>query len=133
MSLSAFVSWFRRSPQPRTIGPLPAHLRHLQPGDYAGLAIYRPRDRRNLKPELYAAIGKPFHLSYASIAEPGEPYAGQMLFQERQAGPLRSWLAEQDLEFVTVAPPTAVPAPPATVQTPARTVQDQHLRVARAS
>ena len=133
MSISAFVSWFRRSSQPRAIGPLPAHLRHLRPGEYAGLAIYRPRDRRDLKPELYAAIGKAFHLSYTCIAEPGEPFAGQMLFQERKAGPLRSWLPEQDLEFVAVAQPTAVPASSATVQTPARTVQDQRLRVARAS
>ena len=133
MSLGALVAWFRRSPKPRTIRPLPAHLRHLQPGQYAGLAIYRPRDRRGLKPELYAAIGKAFHLSYTCIAEPGEPFAGQMLFQERKAGPLRSWLPEQDLEFA-VAQPTAVPAAPATAQTPATTtVQDQRLRAARAS
>ena len=133
MSLGALVSWLRRSPKPRPGRPLPAHLRHLQPGEYTGTAIYRPRDRRGLKPELYAAIGKAFHLSYACIAEPGEPFAGQMLFQEREAGPLRSWLPEQDLEFVMVGQPGAVTAPPSTAQTPASTVQDQRQRVARAS
>src|SRR5438132_7756160 len=107
MSLSTLVSWFHRSTKTRAPRSIPAHVHHLQPGQYAGVAIYRPRDRRDLKPELYAAIGKAFHLSYTCLAEPGEPYAGQMLFQERKARSLRSWLPEQDLEFVTVSPSAA--------------------------
>ena len=115
--------------------PIPAHLRHLLPGQYAGFAIYRPRDRRNLKPELYAAIGKPFHLTYTGLAEPDEPYAGQMLFQEQKAGALRSWLPEQDLEFVTVAPTAAVrPGVPSTTARPSsKTIPAQRPQVARAS
>jgi hypothetical protein len=113
----------------------PAHLRHLLPGQYAGVAIYRPRDRRDLKPELYAAIGKPFHLTYTCLADPDEPYAGQMMFQEQKAGALRSWLPEQDLEFVTVAPAAAVRpgVPSTTARTSSRAIQGQRPQVARAS
>src|SRR5712691_4402818 len=129
MSLAALGSWFRRSSKHQKLRPIPDHLRHLQPGQYAGVAIYRPRDRRDLKPELYAAIGKAFHLSYTCLAEPGEPYAGQMLFQEQKARSLRSWLPEEDLEFVTASPSAAGRTPAAaarpsqaTVRTPARTL-----------
>src|SRR5262245_15982715 len=103
MSLGPLTSWFHRSPKTSRPRPIPAHLRHLQPGEYAGVAIYRPRDRRDLKPELYAAIGKPFHLSYTCLAAEDEPFAGQMMFQEHKGGKLRSFVPEQDLEFVTVA------------------------------
>ena len=132
MLLGALVSLFRSKPrQPR---PLPAHLKHLQPGQYAGVAIYRPRDRRDLKPDLYEAIGKPFHLTYTGLADPDEPWGGQMLFQEQKARTLRSWLPEQDLEFVTVAPAAAVRPPSTTAaRTPARTIPEHRTQVARAS
>ena len=133
MSLGALVSWICRSPKPCTVRQPPAHLRDLRPGDYAGTAVYRPRDRRDLRPDLYAAIGKTFHLTYTCLAEQDDPFAGQMLFQEKKAGVLRSWLPEQDLEFVAVAQRAAVPASSPTVRTPAATAGDQRPPVARAS
>ena len=139
MSLDVVVSWFR-PPKPRKLRAVSAHLQQLQPGQYAGVAIYRPRDRRDLKPELYPAIGKAFHVSYACLAEPGELYAGQMLFQEQKAGALRSWLPEQDLEFVTVSGSlpvtnsTPVRTPSTAARVPPRTIRSDHrLQGARAS
>lgn len=83
----------------------------MKPGDYAGAAVYRPRDLRELKWELNEAVGATFQLTYVGIAGPDEEFAGQRLFQERSGGTLRSWLAEQDLEFIEVAPPTSPRVP----------------------
>ena len=97
MSLGQFTSWLRPSSKNRRQHhhrSRPAHLQYLQPGDDAGVAVYQPRDHRDLKSELRDAIGTAFPLTYVGIAGPHEPFSGQMLFQERRGGTLRSWLAE---------------------------------------
>ena len=78
----------------------------LAVGEYAGRAVYRPRTKRDLKPELYDAIGKVVTLEFAGIAWPDEPFAGQRLFRERDGEVLCfTWVPERDLEFMPTEDP----------------------------
>ena len=93
----------------------PAHARarrtFAQLGEHAGLAIYKPRHRRDLKQQLFGAIGQTIDFNFAGIAGEDEPFAGQNLYQECGATSIlqSSWIPEQDLEFLA---PTAGPARP---------------------
>ena len=80
-------------------------------GEHAGLAIYKPRDRRDLKQQLFGAIGLTIDFNFAGIAGEDEPFAGQNLYQECGATSIlqSSWIPEQDLEFLA---PDAGPARP---------------------
>jgi hypothetical protein len=71
-------------------------------GEHAGLAIYKPRDRRDLKQQLFGAIGQTIDFNFAGIAGEDEPFAGQNLYQESSATSIlqSSWIPEQDLEFL---------------------------------
>ena len=128
VSLGALTSWLRPSKNVLRRSSRPAHLRHLRPGDYAGIAVYRPRDRHDLKLELFEAIGTSIALTYVGIAENYEVFAGQMLFQERQGGRLRSWLAERDLVFIELPASAQAPAPSQNAPAPSQ----KRLRTAAA-
>ena len=90
-----------------------AHARRTfaQLGEHAGLAIYKPRHRRDLKQQLFGAIGLTIDFNFAGIAGEDEPFAGQNLYQECGATSIlqSSWIPEQDLEFLA---PDAGPARP---------------------
>lgn len=80
----------------------------LAVGEYAGRAVYRPRTKRDLRPELYDAIGKVM----TRIAWPDEPFAGQHLFRERDGEVLCfCWVPEHDLEFMPGEDPADAAAP----------------------
>ena len=74
-----------------------AHL-----GLHAGLGVYHPRNRKDLKLELYEAIGQTIDLNFAGVARADERFAGQNLYQERASGHLlqSSWVPEQDVQFL---------------------------------
>ena len=88
-----------------------AHRTFAQLGEHAGLAIYKPRQRRDLKQQLFGAIGQTIDFNFAGIAGEDEPFAGQNLYQECGATSIlqSSWIPEQDLEFLS---PGAGPARP---------------------
>ena len=73
----------------------------VHPGERAGLAVHQPRTRLGLKLHLHGAIGKTIDLDFAGVAQSGERFAGQNLYQERGDGNLRqsSWVPEEDLRF----------------------------------
>jgi len=79
-----------------------AHRTFAQLGEHAGLAIYKPRQRRDLKQQLFGAIGQTIDFNFAGIAGEDEPFAGQNLYQECGATSIlqSSWIPEQDLEFL---------------------------------
>jgi hypothetical protein len=82
-----------------------AHRIFAELGEHAGLAIYRPRDRRDLKQQLLGAIGQTIDFNFAGIAGEDEPFSGQNLYQECGATSIlqSSWIPEQDLEFLATA------------------------------
>jgi hypothetical protein len=90
-----------------------AHKTFAQLGEHAGFAIYKPRDRRDLKQQLFGAIGQTIDFNFAGIAGEDEPFAGQNLYQECGATSIlqSSWIPEQDLEFLAPAIGTGRPNP----------------------
>ena len=88
-----------------------AHRTFAHLGEHAGLAIYRPRDRHDLKQQLFGAIGQTIDFNFAGIAGDDEPFAGQNLYQECSATSLlqSSWIPEQDLEFLAMGTDPARP------------------------
>jgi hypothetical protein len=77
------------------------HRHFTQRGEYAGRAVFRPHHKRDLKDSLFSAIGQVVELEFAGIADPGEQFGGQNLYQERRGNWLqRSWVPEEDLEFI---------------------------------
>jgi hypothetical protein len=97
------VTWFswrrpRRSP-PRSARHPRRHFARL--GEDAGRARYQPCDRRDLKLELYPAIGQIVNIMFAGVAGPDEQFAGQNVYCERDSRWLHSsFVPEQDLEFL---------------------------------
>ena len=85
---------------------------HLRPGDYAGRAVFRPRKRHHLRPDLYKAIGTVVHVMFVGVAAKGDAFAGQRLYQECDGGQvLRSFVPQQDLQFLNdgARPPSRRP------------------------
>ncbi len=82
------------------------HRTFSQVGEYAGRAVYRPRDRRDLKADLYPAIGQTVELEFAGVARAEERFAGQNLYRERGPGAWlpSSFVPEEDVEFLDRAP-----------------------------
>ena len=80
-------------------------FQHL--GEYAGRAVYEPRNRRDLKMQLVEAIGRTVDVYFAGVADADERYAGQNLYQERSGGHIlqSSWIPEEDLRFLEPMPP----------------------------
>jgi hypothetical protein len=75
-------------------------FQHL--GEHAGLAVYQPRDARDLKMQLLEAIGRTVDVYFAGVAAADERYAGQNMYQERSGGHIlqSSWIPEEDLRFL---------------------------------
>ena len=47
--------------------------------EHAGFGVYQPRTRKDLKFELYGAIGRTIDLDFAGIARDDERFTGQNL------------------------------------------------------
>jgi len=107
------MSFGRRRSHTRARAHGRAHRTFAHLGEHAGLAIYRPRDRRDLKQQLFGAIGQTIDFNFAGIAGEEEPFAGQNLYQECGATSIlqSSWIPEQDLEFLAPGPGPARPNP----------------------
>ena len=97
--------------RPRTRTRSRVHRTFAKLGEHAGLAVYKPRHRHNLKQQLFGAIGHTIDFNFAGVASEDEPFAGQNLYQECGATSLlqSSWIPEQDLEFL--APDSGSAAP----------------------
>ena len=78
----------------------PRRFHHL--GEHAGLAVFEPRNSRDLKMQLLDAVGRTVDVYFSGVAEPGDRYAGQNLYQERHGGHIlhSSWVPEEDLRFL---------------------------------
>jgi hypothetical protein len=78
------------------------HRRFHHVGEHAGLAVFQPRNTRELKMQLLEAVGRTVDLYFAGVADPGERYAGQNLYQERHGGHIlhSSWIPEEDVRFL---------------------------------
>jgi hypothetical protein len=107
------MSFGRTRTPTRTRTRARAHRTFAQLGEHAGLAIYRPRDRRDLKQQLFGAIGQTIDFNFAGIAGEDEPFSGQNLYQECGATSIlqSSWVPEQDLEFLATATGPGRPDP----------------------
>lgn len=80
---------------------VPRQRKFAFPSEHAGLGVYQPRNREDLKVELYAAIGQTVDLDFVGIARDDERFAGQNLYQEHNGGRVlqSSWIPEQDVLF----------------------------------
>ena len=69
--------------------------------EHAGFGVYQPRTRKDLKFELYGAIGRTIDLDFAGIARADERFTGQNLYQEHDGERILqgSWIPEQDVRF----------------------------------
>ena len=69
--------------------------------EHAGFGVYQPRTRKDLKFELYGAIGRTIDLDFAGIARDDERFTGQNLYQEHDGERVLqgSWIPEQDVRF----------------------------------
>ena len=78
------------------------HRTFTKPGEYAGRAVFRPHQTRDLKDGLFRVIGSTVELEFAGVADTEEEFAGQNLYQERgdRALLMHSWVPEEDLEFL---------------------------------
>jgi len=84
----------------------------LTPGAYVGPAIFQPKRRNDLRPDLRPAIGQSVELVFVSVAGPDERCAGQNIYMERPGsrGVLRgAWVADEDVRFID---PARMAAPP---------------------
>ena len=107
------MSFSRTRSRTSTRAHTSAHRTFAQLGEHAGLAIYKPRQRRDLKQQLFGAIGQTIDFTFAGIAGEDEPFAGQNLYQECGATSIlqSSWIPEQDLEFLAPGTGGARPNP----------------------